>query len=569
MLGAEIDPYGGVQFTVWAPRARSMAVRLVGGKERPRDVPMVRAGEVWSLHIPGVTAGARYFYVIDGDRARPDPRSRFQPEGVHGPSQVVDPHAYRWRTAAPRRPIEDLVLYEIHVGTFTPAGTYAAAAEHLAALAELGVTAVELMPLSSFPGKRNWGYDGVQPYAPCAAYGTPDELRAFIDAAHAAGLLVIIDVVYNHLGPEGNYTAELAPYTTEAHRTPWGNALDFARGQVRDWACDNANMWLREYRADGLRFDAIHSIIDYSLPHVLEELCRRARGGLLIAETDMNETRVFDWGFQGCWSDDFHHALHAALTGERSGYYKDFGPAATLARAIEEGWTRGPHPERSRSLSASRLVVSSQNHDQIGNRARGERLEHLAGANAARLAAVATLVAAPAIPLLFMGEEWGATTPFLYFTSHGDPALAAAVVEGRRREFSSFGWRGEIPNPQDERTFTRSRLRWQERAEPQHAARLALYRDLLALRREPGLGARAKHLCRARAVKEAVIVERGPDWRIVLNLSARDPVTMEGAWRPVLHTEDRRYGGTLASPELTVPPRAAAVFSRRRTILPM
>jgi maltooligosyltrehalose trehalohydrolase len=594
-LGAEVLPSGRVTFSVWAPRPREVSLRIVDGAgDRPTDVPMTRgAGDVWSVTVDRdvARAGTRYAFVLDGDRARPDPRSRCQPDGVHGPSMVIDPSTFRWRHPAPRGEgggpdpaspvgrgresrgpsIESWVIYELHVGTFTRQGTFAAAAARLPRVAELGVTAIEIMPVSAFAGARNWGYDGVHPFAPAAAYGPPDDLRALVDEAHRLGLAVLMDVVYNHLGPEGNYTSEYAPYVTEAHQTPWGGALDYARREVRDWAIDNALTWLREYRVDGLRVDALHAIVDESPTHILAELCARARPAALIAETDMNDPVVFEWGFDACWSDDFHHALHAVLTGERGGYYRDFGDLATLARAIEQGWTRGVKAHRSRELAGGRLVIGSQNHDQIGNRARGERLEHLAGAAAARLAAVATLTA-PGVPLLFMGEEWGASTPFQYFTSHEDPGLAAAVADGRRGEFASFAWQGEVPDPQDPRTFERSRLDWRERERPPHAARLRLYRDLIALRRaRPALGARGKQEARARVEGGAIVVERSEALRVVLNLDRERPFALDRtfgrAFTTLLCSEDARYGGALSAGvndgARELPPLSAAVLERR------
>lgn len=523
------------------------------------------AGDVWSTDVPAAAARTRYLYVLDGERARPDPRSRFQPEGVHGPSQVVDPAAYRWRHDAPRRQLADYVIYELHIGTFTDEGTFAAAARHMRSLADdLGITAVEIMPVAAFPGDRNWGYDGVHLYAPCAAYGTADDLRALIDAAHEAGLSVVMDVVYNHLGPEGNYVNEFAPYFTATHRTLWGDALDYGQPEVRAWAIENALMWRDEYHVDALRLDAVHAIVDDSRRHVLAELCERLRPTVLIAETDLNDRVLFDgWGFDACWSDDFHHALHAVLTGERDGYYERFGDAPTLARAIGDGWIRGPHPERSRELAATRFVVADQTHDQVGNRARGDRLAHLVDITGARLAAVATLAAVPAVPLLFMGEEFAASSPFQYFTSHADPELGRAVAEGRRREYAEFAWQGEVPDPQDTRTFERSRLDHAERSRAPHAGVFRLYRDLLSLRRpHPDLGARGKDRCRAESRGDAVWIYRGERTLVVLNVGARDAVTVEPPWRLRLHSEDRRYGGSLEVPGLTVPPRSAAIFER-------
>lgn len=562
MLGAHLLPEGGAVFSVWAPRARSVALRRPGHL----DLPMQRgAGEVYTV-TAAARAGDRYQFLLDGERARPDPRSRFQPEGVHGPSQLIDPRAYVWKHAAPIRALADYVIYELHVGAYTDEGSFAAAAADLARLAALGITAVELMPVAAFPGPRNWGYDGVDLYAPQAAYGTPDQLRALVDEAHRLGLSVVLDVVYNHLGPEGNYLSEFGPYFTSARHTPWGDALDYTRREVRDFLVDNALSFRDEFHLDALRLDAIHAIDDPSPRHFLAELCERARPLLLIAETDLNRTRVFDeWGFDACWSDDFHHALHACLTGERGGYYKDFGALEHLARALESGWVRGPEPERSRGLSASRLVVAAQTHDQIGNRALGERLVSLAGFPSARLAAVAVLAAAPAVPLLFMGEEIAATSPFLYFTSHGDAALARAVCEGRRREFAAagFAWPESIPDPQSDSTFRRSKLPRPLRALPPHEGMERLYRDLLTLRRAHlALGARDKALCRARVSGQTLWVERGPDLLVALHLDSNRATNAPDNLRLLLHSEDRRYGGTLESPGHFMPPRSAALYTR-------
>jgi maltooligosyltrehalose trehalohydrolase len=563
VLGSEILSTGGVRFTVWAPRARALAVRLL---DPLRDVAMERGpGDVWSATVPSAGAGTRYFFLIDGDRTRPDPRSRRQPDGVHGPSEVVDPGTFSWRHAAPRRSIAEGAIYELHVGTFTREGTFRAAAEALPVLRDLGVGAVELMPVAEFPGGRNWGYDGVDLFAPAAAYGTPDDLRALVDRAHGLGLSVILDVVYNHLGPEGNYLSDYAPYFTPERRNLWGDGIDFERREVRDYIIDNALHWLREYRIDGLRLDAVHAIVDHSARHVLAELCERARPAFLIAETDLNDSLVYDqWGFDACWSDDFHHALHACLTSERGGYYRDFGDPATLALAIERGWIRGPHPERSRPLEGDRLIISTQTHDQIGNRAGGERLEHLIGPEAARLAAVA-LLTAPGIPMLFMGEEFAARQPFHYFTSHGDPELARAVRDGRRREFADqgFAWPDDVPDPQDEGSFRRSTLDLDDRRREPHAGMLRLYRDLLALRvSQPALGARGKARCQARLENGAIFVQRDPGILVCLNVGHR-AMRVDGRWRAVLHTEHPRYGGR-ADSESEIPPRAAAVYVRSR-----
>ncbi|MBI4509785.1 MAG: malto-oligosyltrehalose trehalohydrolase [Deltaproteobacteria bacterium] len=559
MFGAEVLPGGGVRFSAWAPRPRSVALRIVG---YGGDLPMQQhEGGTCSVVVPGASAGARYFFVLDGDRARPDPCSRFQPDGVHGPSQVVCPSTFSFRHPSPTLDLTKAVLYELHVGTFTREGTFAAAARELPVLKELGVDAVELMPVSAFPGERNWGYDGVHPFAPCAAYGSPDDLRAFTDTAHSLELAVIMDVVYNHLGPEGNYLTEFAPYFSPQRRTLWGDAPDFSRREVRDWLLDNALAWLREYRVDGLRVDAVHAMFDDSPKHVLAELCEKARPGLLIAETDMNDVKVFDdWGFDACWSDDFHHALHACLTGERTGYYRSFGDLTTLATTIESGWIRGPHPCRSRAIPGPRFIVASQTHDQVGNRAMGERLSHLVGLRAARLAAVATLAAVPCVPILFMGEEFASSSPFQYFTSHGDPALARAVSLGRRRDLEAQGFSHaeQAPDPQEEGTFLRSRIDLGDRLVEPHAATWRLYRDLLTLRRRlSSLGAQGKQRCRAWVDRGAAWVDRGDGVQVVLNVGDQEVRT---SGTVILHSEDARYGGSLGRPTPVLPPRSACIL---------
>ena len=573
MIGTELLP-GAVRFAVWAPRATSLALRLYDGVSH-RDVPLDHGpGDVWAVTVPGAAAGQRYAYVVDGARARPDPRARFQPDGVHGASMVIDPAAFAWQHGRPARALADSVLYELHVGTFTPEGTFAAAARELPHLADLGVTTISLMPVGAFAGGRNWGYDGAHVAAPNAHYGTPDELRALVDRAHGLGLSVLIDVVYNHVGPEGSYLAEFGPYTADAHKNLWGDGFDYARPEVRAWMLDTCLAWLTEYRMDGLRVDAVHAIVDHSSPHVLAELTSRARAlpplpgdapgfvPLLVAETDKNDAVMYDaQGFDTCWSDDFHHALHACLTGEITGYYVDFGEIETLARVIADGWKRGPHPERAKEFAATRFIVSTQTHDQIGNRARGERLEHLVGAPAARLAAVALLAATPGVPMLFQGEEHAASTPFLYFTSHEDERLIESVRVGRRREFAEqgFAWPADVPDPNHEHSFVRSKLDPSERRREPHAAMGRLYRDLIALRKvQPGLGAVGKESCSVRTEDGAIVIDRSSSCRVVLNLGKR-PLAIGSGWRAVLCSEDHRYGGA-GDCAREVPARAAAVL---------
>jgi malto-oligosyltrehalose trehalohydrolase len=479
-------------------------------------LPLARQADGWFEVVAAEAGpGTRYRYVIGRNTAMPDPASRFQPDDVHGASEVVDPGAYRWRAADWRgRPWQEAVLYELHVGTFTPDGTYRAAIPKLGELVALGIRAIELMPLSDFPGRRNWGYDGVLPFAPDAAYGRPDDLRALIDAAHANGLMVFIDVVYNHFGPDGNYLPLYAPdFFTERHHTPWGAAIDFERQPiVRDFFVASALYWLTEYRADGLRLDAVHAIKDDSATDILTEIATRVRENMpkdrhvhLMLENDNNEAhrlrRAADGRallYDAQWNDDVHHALHVLLTGETADYYADYAdaPAERLGRALAEGFAyqgdlsahRGnvPRGEPSAALPPTAFVNFLQNHDQIGNRAFGERIDTLAPAEAVA-AATAIILLGPAIPMLYMGEEYGETNPFLFFCDFTDE-LARAVRDGRRREFARFPqFRDEetaarIPDPNHPATMATSRLDWTKGGRMPHVHKLDLVRRLLRIR---------------------------------------------------------------------------------------
>ena len=490
---------------VWAPAAASVEIAVDG-----RRHAMTRRDGGWWEATAQLGPGTDYGFVLDGDGPLPDPRSPWQPDGVHGPSRTVDHAAFDWsdaRWSAP--PLREAVIYELHVGTFTPGGTFDSAIERLPDLAALGITHLELLPVAEFSGDRGWGYDGVDLFAPHHAYGGPDGLRRFVDAAHGQGLAVLIDVVYNHLGPEGNYLPRYGPYFSSRYSTPWGDAVNFdAEGsdEVRRFVVDNALMWMRDYHADGLRLDAMHAIHDMSAIHIGEEIAAATRaleaelGRRLVitAESDLNDPRLVravdagGYGMDAAWADDVHHALHVALTGETSGYYVDFGDEGALARALRDpylyagsysAFRRRRHGRSPGDLPGDRFVAFAQNHDQVGNRALGERLSQLVSPGRARIGA-ALLLTAPYVPLLFAGEEWAASTPFQYFTGHESEELAEAVRGGRRGEFAAFGWDPDaVPDPQDPETFARSRLDWDERGRDPHASMLAWYRDLIGLRR--------------------------------------------------------------------------------------
>jgi maltooligosyltrehalose trehalohydrolase len=457
-LGAVPRGDGATEISVWAPAARRVAVRADG------DVELERDGDWWT----GTFDGDDYRLVVDDGEAWPDPCSRWQPAGVSGPSRVLDSSTFEWRDDAwDGLSLDELVIYELHVGTFSEEGTFVGILPRLRGLRELGVTAIELMPVATFPGDRGWGYDGLYTYAVHPAYGGPAGLARLVDAAHAEGLGVILDVVYNHVGPGNEALTAFGPYFTDRHETFWGDALDYAQRGVREWAIQNAEQWVRDFHVDGLRLDAVHSIFDDSAPHLCAELATRVRDldprTLVISEMELGDWRPIDeWGHDAQWFDATHHELHVLLTGEREGYYADFGSVASLAEDLAG---RGHDPRR--------LVVCAQNHDQVGNRAVGDRLPE----DALRVAAAVTLFS-PCTPLLFMGEEWFERAPFQFFTDHVDPSIAEATREGRRREFADFAdFSGqEVPDPQALETFLRSKLQPDE-PDP-------LYRELLASRHE-------------------------------------------------------------------------------------
>lgn len=506
-LGANLRNDNSCSFVVWAPHAKEMKLQIEGPGKNQIQMNPVQNGYFQCCTGP-LRPGATYFYFLDGNKRRPDPASRYQPQGVHGPSQVCSDN-FNWTDSAwGGLPLDAAVIYELHVGTFTPEGTFEAIIERLEALKSLGVTMLELMPVAQFSGERNWGYDGVFPYAVQNSYGGPAALKTLVNACHQTGIGVLLDVVYNHLGPEGNYLSDFGPYFTECYKTPWGEAVNFDGRQsdeVRRFFIENALYWVREFHVDGLRLDAVHAIIDVSARRFLEELTDRirhlspqlGRKVHIIAENDRNDPRSLEpvglggFGFDSQWNDDFHHSLHALVTGERQRYYQDFGSIGHLAKASSEGFVYSGEYSRFRQRSHGsssaktpnhQFVVFSQNHDQVGNRAQGERLSQLVDFETQKLVA-GTVLLSPFIPLLFMGEEYGEPAPFQYFVSHEDSHLIRKVQEGRRREFADFAQSKNVPDPADPETFSRSKLHWERRDSGREGILLAFYKELLRLRK--------------------------------------------------------------------------------------
>lgn len=502
-MGASVRG-GRTRFTVWAPRVKKLFIRLLRRGRPAEELPMSHQTDgTYSLEVEA-ESGDRYIYVLDGKQAIPDPVARFLPEGVHGPAEIVDPSGFKWTDDQWRGlDFNDYIIYELHIGTFTPQGTLDAAIEKLPYLKQLGITAVELMPVNAFPGRHNWGYDGVGLYAVQNSYGGPEALRRFVDAAHRAGLAVIQDVVYNHLGNEGNYLRAFGPYFTDHHTTPWGEAINYDTDGcefVRRFVVENAMYWVREYHMDGLRLDAVQTIKDDSALHIVAEIQQHVqalaqelgRKVCVIAETDENDSRYVrpvdsGYGLQAVWSDDFHHAVHAFFTGERQGYYQDFGKPEQIAVALRDGYVfqgeyfaywKAKRGTPALNVKLPCNVICIQNHDQVGNRAQGDRLTTLIPAGARKVAA-ALLLLAPHTPLIFMGQEYDESNPFQFFCDFTDPALQKAVSEGRRREFKEFDF-DDVPDPQDPATFERSRLDWSKVTDDNDMLRW--YRSLLHLR---------------------------------------------------------------------------------------
>lgn len=616
---------GRTEFVFWAPFARTPSLRIApqgvlppaagapasrrksdpgsGGGERILPLEPLDGG-YWTVTAENAPPGTEYLFRFDDGRERPDPASHRQPRGVHGPSAVVDHGAFRWTDAAWRGlPLHDMIIYEMHAGTFTPAGTFAAAITRLPALKELGINAIELMPVGQFPGDRNWGYDGVYPWAVQESYGGPEGLRKLVDACHRSGIAVMLDVVYNHLGPEGNYLADFGPYFTDRYVTPWGKALNFdgpESDNVRAYFVGNALHWFDRYRIDGLRVDAVHAVFDQSARPFLQELCveagtfarRAGRKIWMIAESDLNDTKTIrsagtgGHGFDAQWLDDFHHCVHTLLTGERDGYYADYGRLEDLAKCLREGFVysgqhsrfrRRSHGSPSGRFPPEKFVAFSKNHDQIGNRMLGERMTVLAGFEAVKLQLAVTLLS-PYVPLVFMGEEYAEDAPFRYFTSHTDPGLIARVRQGRREEFAAFGWTEEAPDPQDEREFELSKLAWEKRTRGRHQRALEFFRTLVQARAAlgPARGMRRGRIAVTADPATGLLTMRRPAGKgsalLFLNFhpeasTLRDGIPA-GRWRKVLDSADPGWEGPGPSlPEfvsggetLRIAPHAAALY---------
>ncbi|HVA25146.1 MAG TPA: malto-oligosyltrehalose trehalohydrolase [Chloroflexota bacterium] len=573
-LGANVVP-GGVQFRVWAPAAKQVDLVILplpeGAAVPPASLPMDRGDNgVWTLRLEAAQPGLRYKYRLDSAGEYPDPYSRFQPEGVHGPSEVVDPQDYQWRDQSwPGLDARDLAIYECHIGAFTPGGTFEAAIEKLPYLKSLGVTALEIMPVAEFSGVRNWGYDGVDWFAPSRAYGGPAGLRRLVDAAHQHGLGILLDVVYNHFGPEGNYLRQFSPdYFTSRYNTPWGDAINYEGcACARKLAIDNALYWLREFHIDGLRLDATFAIHDASAQHLLSELAEAVRtekpGAILIAETHENDVRYLKpldaggYGFDAVWTDDFHHALRRLVAGDHEGYYQDYaGSVEELARALNQGflyegqrsaYSGQPRGTPARDRPAWQFVYCIQNHDQVGNRACGDRLSDGLSPDLYRVAS-ALLLLAPYAPMLFMGQEFAAPSPFQYFTDHSRE-LGKLVTEGRRAEFKSFAAfsdpdaRRRIPDPQAEKTFLDAKLPWQE---AQSSPVLRLYQECLRLRCEdPVLRRHDRFSMQATAIADSVLaLSFGDDRLLLANFAERTTIPAQRRTSILLDTNDPRFAGS-------------------------
>lgn len=587
--GALRQADGSVEWRIWAPLSTAASLVMPGSEGGEKHAMTPEGNGYFVYRRAHVADGSRYVFSLADGNEYPDPASRWQPEGVHRASAVFSPASYAWTDQQWQGVArEDLVIYELHVGAFTPQGTFDAALARLPELASLGITAIELMPVAQFPGSRNWGYDGVYPYAVQNSYGGPEALQRFVDAAHGNGLAVILDVVYNHLGPEGNYFAKFGPYFTDRYHTPWGMAINYDgpdSDAVRQFVIDNACAWVRDFHVDGLRLDAVQTIYDSGPLHILAEIqsavqreaARQGRVVHVIAETNQNDVRLIHpedrggYGLDGLWSDDFHHSVHALLTGERDGYYLDFGEAAQVTKTFNDVFVydgryspfhRRRHGSRVGTIDRTKFVICVQNHDQVGNRARGERLGTLVPPSSQRLAC-GLLLLSPCVPLLFMGEEYGEQRPFPFFCSFDDPVVVEGVRRGRREEFAAlaFRWGAEIPDAQDAKTFAAAKLDWEWPEGSASAKRRQLYRDLLSARRRwPALRDRqhttAELLGGSGSNDSAILILRRGEGEPIVAVANLTPNTLSldalelGGKRIVLSTEDVCYGGSRLLGEL-------------------
>ncbi|OHE59735.1 MAG: malto-oligosyltrehalose trehalohydrolase [Thermodesulfovibrio sp. RBG_19FT_COMBO_42_12] len=577
-IGAQYLGNGRCEFIVWAPLLNSVDLKIVSPEKL--SFPIIKDEKGYRrILTEGVFPGALYFYCLDGQRDRPDPASHSQPQGVHGPSEVLDHSTFKWEDSGWKGiPLSKMIMYEIHVGTFTPEGTFDAVILRLDELSVLGINTIELMPVAQFPGERNWGYDGTYPFAVQNSYGGPEGLKILINECHKKGMAVILDVVYNHFGPEGNYLWDYGPYFTDRYKTPWGQAINYDglySNEVRNFFIENALHWFKNYHFDALRLDAIHGIFDFSARPFLQELAEKVeelsinegKKYYLIAESDLNDSRIVrprnmgGYGIDAQWCDDFHHSVHTLLTGENRGYYIDFAETEHLIKSLREGFVysgqyseyrKKNHGNFSKDRPAEQFIVFSQNHDQVGNRIFGERLSNLVSFESLKLAAGAVLLS-PYIPLLFMGEEYGDDAPFLYFVSHSDPDLIEAVRKGRKEEFKSFSWNEEPPDPQAVETFLKSKINWEKRKEGEHKVLLDFYKSLIKLRRDiPALSYLDKECIEVFELenKKTFSIQRWKDGSEVYLLFNFDnnnikftPSLTKGSWEKIFDSSEKIWNG--------------------------
>lgn len=604
-IGSNYFGDGCCEFTVWAPAHEEVALQIVSPAHRLLPMQKDEWG-YFKVVAEDIKPGTLYLYKLSGEQDRPDPASHSQPKDVHGPSEVVDHSNMTWTDAGwSGIPLEEMIIYELHVGTFTPEGTFEAIIPRLQELHEFGVNAIELMPIGQFPGNRNWGYDGVFPYAAQNSYGGPEGLKKLVDAAHKQGISIILDVIYNHFGPEGNCMSDYGPYFTASYKTAWGNAINFDKEYsygVRNYFIENALYWLENYHIDALRLDASDHIYDIGVKHFLQELAenvdalskKQGRKLYLTAENDLSDPKVIrsiesgGYGIDGQWNDAFHHCLHTLLTGEKAGYYVDYGTCEQMAKAFKEGFVYSGqyspfrkkfHGSDSSAIPGHQFVVFTQNHDQVGNRMLGERLSHLVSFEAAKLAA-GVLLLAPNVPLIFMGEEYAEDAPFLYFVSHTDPDLMAAVEEGRKKDFAEFHLKGEFVDPLSTDTFHKCQLNWEKRKEGKHQVMLELYQHLIHLRRTiPALKNLDKHNLEASVTEKDKLIflqrwNQNSQIFCIMNFSDKD-VTFKAKppisnWQKILDSSESKWMGSgsllpdkvMQEQVLTIKPQSFALYQQ-------